>query len=82
MQSTSSTTASNGHSLAEVFAIRSKAFTEIREHTTAIERLAAALGDVDVAMQMSIDCRNIDSQQNLITSARRLAALLDMRGSK
>ncbi len=65
-----------GLSLENVFRLRGEAFTKIREHTTAIDRLAAALGDLDVAMQTAIAVRTIDEQQALVTTARRLAALL------
>ena len=64
-------------SLAEVFTLRSKAFDEIREHTIAIDRTAAALADLDTAMQTAIAERCIDEQQALVTSARRLSAILD-----
>ncbi len=66
-----------GLSLENVFRLRGRAFTEIREHSTAIDRTAAALADLDAAMQTAIAERCIDEQQALVTSARRLAALLD-----
>ena len=76
MQSTT-LPANNGLSLAEVFALRGKAFTEISRHTAAIDRLAAGIADLDAAMQTAIAVRNIDDQQVLVTSARRLSAILD-----
>lgn len=66
----------NRFSLAEVFKLRSKAFSEISEHAFAIDALAAAIADLDVALQTALDERNIDDRQALIASARRLAALL------
>lgn len=60
-------------SLAEVFDLRGKAFDEIRQHTAAIDRTAAALADVDTAMQTAIAERCIDEMQGLITAARLLS---------
>ena len=67
----------NRFSLAEVFQLRGRAFDAIREHTAAIDDLAAELVDVDAALQQSIGERSIDEQQALLTSARRLVALLE-----
>ena len=67
----------NRFSLAEVFKVRNTAFAAIREHTTAIDAIAAGIAELDAAMQTAIAERCIDDLQNLLTSARRLAALLD-----
>jgi hypothetical protein len=66
-----------GFSLENVFQLRSRAFADIREHSAAIDRTAAALADLDVAMQTAIAEHNIDDQQALVTTARQLAAILD-----
>ena len=63
--------------MAEVFQLRSAGFAAITRHATAIDSLAAALADIDTALQLNIDCRSIDEQQVLVTSARRLAAMLE-----
>ena len=64
-------------SLENIFQLRAEAFAAIRQHAAAIDSLAASLGDLDTAMQRSIDERSIDEQQELLTAARRLAALLE-----
>ena len=64
-------------SLAEVFQLRGRAFAEISDHAFAIDAIAAALADLDTAMQTAIAEHNIDDRQNLITTARQLAAILD-----
>ncbi len=69
----------NGFSLESVFQLRAKAIAEIRQHTTAIARLAAALADLDAAMTCCIDERSIDEMQNLITAARLLSDAMDGR---
>lgn len=66
----------NGLSLENVFRLRGKAFAEIRQHSAAIDAIAIAIADLDVAMQTAIAERCIDDQQTLVTSARRLAVLL------
>ena len=66
-------------SLAEVFQLREKAFAASAEHAAVIDALAAALGDLDAAMQTAIAVRCIDDAQNLIDAARRLAAILSGR---
>ena len=63
----------NGLSLENVFRLRGKAFVEIRRHTAAVNGLAAAIADVDAALQSSIDEKNIDAMQGLITAARLLS---------
>lgn len=60
-------------SLAEVFAIRNRAFAAISEHSFAIDALAAALADLDHALQNAIDVRSIDELQRLVDAARRLS---------
>lgn len=67
----------NRLSLENVFQLRSKAFAEISEHAFAIDAIAAAIADVDAAMQTAIAEHNIDDQQALVTTARQLAAILD-----
>ena len=67
----------NSFSLAAIADLRSEAFSAIRQHAAAIDALAAALGDLDFAMQLSIAQRSIDQQQSLLDAARRLASLLD-----
>lgn len=67
----------NGLSLESVFRLRGKAFMEIREHSAAIDGIAAAIADLDVALQTALDDRNIDNQQALVTSARHLAQLME-----
>ena len=64
-------------SMAEVFQLRGKAFAAIKRHSAAINGIAAALADVDVAMQTAIAEHSIDDRQALITTARRLAALIE-----
>lgn len=67
----------NRFSLAEVVKLRCQAFDKIREHSAAIDRLAAALADLDTALTSCIDEKNIDELQRLVDAARRLAAILD-----
>lgn len=67
----------NRLSLESVFRLRSKAFAEISEHAFAIDAIAAALADLDAAMQTAIAEHNIDDQQALVTTARQLATVLD-----
>lgn len=67
----------NHLSLEEVFLLRAAALTAIRSHSEAANHIAAAIADVDVALQQSIDCRSIDEQQTLLTAARTLAELLE-----
>ena len=68
-------------SLAEVFDLRGRAFAEIRQHTTAIDRLGAALGEFDFALQGCIDEKNIDAMQGLVTAARQLSDAMDGRAA-
>ena len=65
-----------------IFDLRRQAFSKIREHTAAIDDLASALTDVDVALQLNIAERSIDDMQALVTTARNLAALLDCEVAK
>ena len=67
----------NSFSLSKIAELRSEAIAAIRRHTAAVDAIAAALSDVDAALQLNIDCRSIDEQQVLVTHARRLASLLD-----
>lgn len=67
----------NGFSLESVFRIRAKAFSQIRQHASAIEVVGAAVADMDAALQTAIAEHNIDDQQALLTTARQLAAVLD-----
>ena len=67
----------NRLSLAEAFKLRNRAFAEIRRHSAAIDAIAVALAELDAALQLVIAEQNIDDQQALVTTARRLAALLD-----
>lgn len=64
-------------SLAGIFDLRGQAFDSIKAHTAAVDGLAAALADVDLALQTVIAEKNIDDQQALVTTARRLAELMD-----
>ena len=64
-------------SLENVFRLRSKAFAEISQHAFAIDAIAAGIAELDAALQLVIADQNIDDQQFLITTARRLAAILD-----
>ena len=66
-------------SLENVFKLRAKAFEKIREHSAAIDRLAAATGDLDVAMQTAIAVHRVDEMQTLVTSARLLSDAMDGR---
>ncbi len=63
-------------SLAEVFAIRNRAFAAISEHSFAIDALAASIANMDHALQVCIAERNLDEQQSLVTAARRLSDAL------
>ena len=67
----------NRFSMAAVFRLRAEASAAIGKKSVEINELAAASGDVDFAMQLSIAERSIDDQQALLTAARRLAALLE-----
>ena len=67
----------NRLSLENVFRLRSKAFAEISEHAFAIDAIAAAIADLDVAMTCFIDERSIDEMQGLVTAARQLADAMD-----
>ena len=69
----------NRLSLTEVFTLRNKAIEKIREHSAAIDRLAAATGDLDVAMQTAIAVHRVDEMQTLVTSARLLSGAMDGR---
>ena len=60
-------------SLQNAFDLRAKAFEKIREHSAAIDRLAAATEALDAAMQTAIDEKNIDEMQGLVDAARRLS---------
>ena len=64
-------------SLENIVTLRGKASAAIRKHTVAVTSIAAALGDLDFALQRSIDERSIDQEQILVTAARTLAALLE-----
>lgn len=64
-------------SLQAVVELRSKAFSEISEHAFAIDAIAAAIADLDSALQICIEERTEDDQQALVTSARHLAQLMD-----
>lgn len=66
-----------GLSLENVFLLRGKAFAEISEHAFAIDALAAAVADLDTALQTVIAERSIDDWQCLVSAARQLAAILD-----
>ena len=67
----------NSFSLTSIFYVRGKAFDSIRRHTAAVDAIASELEALDASMQMCITERSVDEQQDLITSARRLASLLD-----
>ena len=60
-------------SLAEVFDVRVRAFAEISEHTKAIDAIAAAIAELDHALQVCIAEHDIADQQNVITAARLLS---------
>ena len=60
-------------SLTECSTLRGEAFDSIRRHSAEIDRLAAALADLDAAMQTAIDEKNIDEMQGLVDAARRLS---------
>ena len=64
-------------SLEETFKLRAAASAAIRSHTEAANLIGHASANFDVALQMSIDERNIDCQQNLVDAARLLAAVLE-----
>ncbi len=63
-------------SLQAVVELRSKAFAEISQHAFAIDAIAAAVADLDSALQTAIEEHCIDDWQILITSARQLSDLL------
>jgi hypothetical protein len=64
-------------SLGGIFALRAEAFAKIKQHTAAVDALAVAIADVDTALQLSIDEKNIDEANALAATARRLAELMD-----
>ena len=72
----------NRFSLAEVFQLRGKALAAIRLHAAAVDAIAAALIELDVAAALSIDQRSIDEQQDLIVAARRLSEALEIGVTK
>lgn len=64
-------------SLAEIFQLRGRAFTKISDHAFAIDAIAAAVAELDFALQSSIAERNVDELQGLVTSVRLLSDAMD-----
>ncbi len=71
------TDSGNRPSHADIIAARSAALTAMRQHASAITLLGEALADVDAALVLAIDQRNVDDDAALVTAARRLSTLLD-----
>ena len=61
-------------SLGGIFALRAEAFAKIKQHTAAVDALAVAIADVDTALQLSIDEKNIDEANALAATATLVVA--------
>lgn len=66
----------NGLSLENVFQLRGQAFSTLKNHAVMIASIGEAIESFDAALQSCIDCRSIDEQQALVTTARHLARLI------
>ena len=67
----------NRFSMETVFKLRAKAFAKSREHADSLNDIAQACEKLDCSIQNATFEQNVDNQQDVLTAARRLAALLE-----